>query len=165
MSFTSICSVLPIILQGLKKLRCLIMIFTHIETISVSNLSSLQLFSMHGGRLHIRCHEQKALLEELENLEYINKISIILASDISVKKLLSSYKLQGCIRKLHLRCCNNIISLEPPPSCVQAMVNLETLQVSSCDDLNDVKINAEDKGKQGFISSYNMALSKFCKLH
>ena len=101
MSFTSICSVLPIILQGLKKLRCLIMIFTHIETINISNLSSLQLFSMHGGRLHICCHEQKALLE-LENLEYINKISIILASDISVKKLLSSYKLQSCIRKLHL---------------------------------------------------------------
>ena len=45
------------------------------------------------------------------------------------------------------------------------MVNLEMLQVSSCDDLNDVRINAEDKGKQGFISSYSMALRKFCKLH
>ena len=66
---------------------------------------------------------------------------------ISVRKLLSSYKLQNCIRKLHLQCCNNMISLKLSPSCVQAMVNLETLQISSCNDLSDVKINMEDKGK------------------
>ena len=58
-----------------------------------------------------------------------------------------------------------MISLELPPSCVQAMVHLETLQLSSCNDLKDVKINAKDKGKQGFIPRYSMVLPKFSKLH
>ena len=126
MSFTSIKALWNIV-EGLKKLRCLILNFTHIKEISISHLSSLQLFNMNGGRLQISCNEQKALLEELENLECINEISIILDSDICVKKLLSFYKLQSCIRKLHLQCCSKMISLELSPSCVQAMVHLETL--------------------------------------
>ena len=105
---------------------------------------------MHGGRLQIACNEQKALLEELENLEYINEISIILDSDISVKKLLSSCKLQSCIRKLHLQCCSKMISLELSPSCVQAMVHLKTLQISSCDDLNSCLV--VDNACGGFVA-------------
>ena len=179
MSFTSINAWS---IGGLKKLRCLILNFTHLKEIDqtlISGLSSLQLFSMHGGSHHQRelrlfdqirednilCGGKKALLEQLVSLEYINEISILLPSDISVRKLLSSYKLQSCIRKLHLQCCNNMISLELPPSCVQAMVHLETLQISSCNDLKDVKINAKDKGKQGFIPRYSMVLQTFYKLH
>ena len=95
---------------GLKKLRCLILNFTHLKEIDqtlISGLSSSQLFSMHGGSHHqwelrlfdqirednILCGGKKALFEELESLEYINEISIILSSDISIRKLLSSYKL------------------------------------------------------------------------
>ena len=58
-----------------------------------------------------------------------------------------------------------MISLELSLSCVQAMVHLETLQISSCNDLKDVKINAKDKGKQGFIPRYSMVIPKFFKLH
>ena len=166
----------------MKKLRCFILNFTYLKEIDqtlISGLSSLQLFCMHGSSHHqhelrlfdqireddILCGCKKALLEELESLEYINEISIMLPNDISARKMLSSYKLQSCIRKLHLQCCNNMISLELPPSCVQAMVHLETLQISSCNDLKDVKINTKDKGKQGFIPRYSMVLPKFCKLH
>ena len=95
----------------MKKLRCLILNFTHLKEIDqtlISSLSSLQLFSMHGSNHHQRelrlfdqirednilCGGKKALLEELESLECINEISIILPSDISARKLLSSYKLQ-----------------------------------------------------------------------
>ena len=95
----------------MKKLRCLILNFTHLKEIDqtlIAGLSSLQLFSMHGSSHHQRevrlfdqirednilCGGKKALLEELESLECINEISIILPSDISARKLLSSYKLQ-----------------------------------------------------------------------
>ena len=181
MSFTNICSLWGIV-QGLKKLRCLILNFTHVEVITpglISDLSSLQLFSMHGGSHHsdeislfdriceenILCGGKKALLQELESLECINEISIILHSDVSVKKLLSSYKLQSCIRKLHLQRCSKMTSLELSPACVQTMVHLETLQISSCNDLKEVKINEKDEGKREFISRYSVVLSEFCKLH
>lgn len=171
MSFTNICALWGIV-QGLKKLRYLILNFTPVKEITpglISDLSSLQLFSMHGGshnsdeiRLfdricedNILCGGKKALLQELESLEYINEISIILHSDVSVKKLLSSYKLQSCIRKLHLQCCSKMTSLELLPACVQTMVHLETLQISSCNDLKDVKINEKDEGKREFISRYS----------
>ena len=73
LSFTSIYSFRNIV-QGLKKLRCLILNFTHLKEIRISNLSSLQLFSMHGGHLQIPCDEQKALLKELESLKDIKEI-------------------------------------------------------------------------------------------
>ena len=164
LSFTSIYSFWNIV-QRLKKLRCLILNFTHLKEIRISNISSLQLFSMHGGHLRIPYDEQKALLKELESMKDIKEISVILDNDILVKKLLNSYKLQSCIRKLNLQRCSNMISLELSLSCVQAMVHLEMLQISSCNDLKDVKINAKDKGKQGFIPRYSMVIPKFCKLH
>ena len=136
MSFTSIYSFWNIV-QGLKKLRCLILNFTHLKEILISNLSSLQLFNMHGSHLQIPRDEQKSLLKELESLKDIKGISVILDNEILVKKWLNSYKLQSCIRKLHLQRCNNMISLELSPSCVQAMVHLETLQISNCNDLKD----------------------------
>ena len=104
----------------------------------ISGLSSLQLFSMHGSIHHQRefrlfnqicednilCGRKKALLEELESLEYINEISVILPGDISDRKKESYHLLVFIKIKLHLQCCNNMISLELPPSCVQAMVHL-----------------------------------------
>ena len=86
----------------MKKLRCLTLNFTHLKDIDqtlISGHSSLQLFSMHGSIHHQRelrlfdqirednilCDGRKALMEELESLEYINEISIILPSDICQK--------------------------------------------------------------------------------
>ena len=54
MSFTSIKAWS---IGGLKKLRCLILDFTHLKEIGqtmIFGLSSLQLFSMHGGSHHQR---------------------------------------------------------------------------------------------------------------
>ena len=88
----------------MKILRCSIRNFTYLKEIDqtlISGLSSLQLFSMHGSSHHQRelrlfdqiheddilCGCKKALLEELESLEYINEISIILPNDISARKI------------------------------------------------------------------------------
>ena len=81
LSFTSIYSFWNIV-QGLKKLRSLIL---HLKEIRISNLSSLQLFSMHGDHLQIPCDEQKALLKELESMKDIKEISVIQDNDILVK--------------------------------------------------------------------------------
>ena len=127
--------------QELEKLRCLILndmyLLKSLPSQMVSSLSSLQLFSMYRtivGSDFTGDHEGK-LLEELEQLEHIDDISINLASESSIQSLFNSHKLQRSTRGLQLIC--KYLKL------VQLSLYTKALHIRDCFELQDVKINIE----------------------
>ncbi|RVW89671.1 disease resistance protein SUMM2-like [Vitis vinifera] len=132
---------LPMELKNLKKLRCLILndmyLLKSLPSQMVSSLSSLQLFSMYRtivGSDFTGDHEGK-LLEELEQLEHIDDISINLTSVSTIQTLFNSHKLQRSTRWLQLVCKRMNL--------VQLSLYIETLRITNCVELQDVKINFE----------------------
>ncbi|KAJ9673015.1 hypothetical protein PVL29_026337 [Vitis rotundifolia] len=132
---------LPVELKNLKKLRCLILNDMHcldsLPSQMVSGLSSLQLFSMHrmGCESAFVADDERMLLEDLEQLEHIDDISIDLRSVSSIQTLLNSHKLQRSTRLLHLSC--------ERMNLVQLSLYIETLHITDCVELQDLKINFE----------------------
>lgn len=92
---------LPMELKNLKKLRCLILDYMHsLEPLPpemVSMFSSLQLFSMYESQYK---GDERRLLEELEQLEHNDDISIDLISVSSTQTLFNSHGLQRTTRRL-----------------------------------------------------------------
>ncbi|KAL6313593.1 hypothetical protein AAG906_006962 [Vitis piasezkii] len=132
---------LPVELKNLKKLRCLILndmyLLKSLPSQMVSSLSSLQLFSMYRtivGSDFMGDHEGR-LLEELEQLEHIDDISINLTSVSTIQTLFNSHKLQRSTRWLQLVCKRMNL--------VQLSLYIETLRITNCVELQDVKINFE----------------------
>ncbi|KAL6313617.1 hypothetical protein AAG906_006986 [Vitis piasezkii] len=131
---------LPVELKNLKKLRCLILndmyFLKSLPSQMVSSLSSLQLFSMYSMKQQVFMgYDERRLLEELEQLEHIDDISIDLASVASIQIVLNSHKLQRSTRRLQLLCEHmNLVQLFP---------YIETLCIRTCFELQEVKINFE----------------------
>ena len=92
---------LPIGIMKLKKLRCLLldgMSPLVIPPHGISSLASLQLFSMYDGN-GLSAHRQY-LLEELDSIEPLDELSLSFCSVEYLNKLMASYKLQRCIRRV-----------------------------------------------------------------
>ncbi|XP_034680601.1 disease resistance protein SUMM2-like [Vitis riparia] len=129
---------LPVELKNLKKLRCLILNYMYfLESLPsqmVSSLSSLQLFSMYSTEGSVfRGDDERRLLEELEQLEHIDDISIHLTSVSSIQTLFNSQRLQRSTRWLQLVCeCMNLVQLP---------LYIEMLHIANCFELQDVKIS------------------------
>ncbi|KAJ9682727.1 hypothetical protein PVL29_018623 [Vitis rotundifolia] len=145
---------LPIGMTKLTKLRCLLLdgmppliIPPHL----ISTLSSLQLFSMYDGNALSSFHT--TLLEELESIEAMDELSLSFRSVVALNKLLSSYKLQRCIRRLSVHDCRDLLSLELSSI---SLNYLETLVIFNCLQLEEMKINVEKEGSQGFEQSYDI---------
>ncbi|KAL6313588.1 hypothetical protein AAG906_006956 [Vitis piasezkii] len=139
LSCTSI-EYLPVELKNLKKLRCLILndmyFLESLPSQMVSSLSSLQLFSMYSTEgSAFKGYDERRLLEELEQLEHIDDISIDLTSVSSIQTLFNSHKLQKSTRWLQLVCEHMNL--------VQLSLYIETLHIKNCFELQDVKINFE----------------------
>ena len=132
---------LPAELKNLKKLRCLILnemySLKSLPSQMVSSLSSLQLFSMYSTIVgsDFTGDDEGRLLEELEQLEHIDDISIHLTSVSSIQTLLNSHKLQRSTRWVQLGC--------ERMNLVQLSLYIETLHIKNCFELQDVKINFE----------------------
>ncbi|GAB4850160.1 hypothetical protein Ancab_029455 [Ancistrocladus abbreviatus] len=122
----------PVELALLTKLRYLLMDFmAWLEEIPVqviSSFSHLRVFRMNYSCIYER--EKSAsledLIEDLDHLKCINEIGVYLCSEGSVKKFVSSNRLQRCTR--HLRIENCFFQ----PSELSMTSHLETLQIYRC---------------------------------
>ena len=128
---------LPIELKNLKKLRFLMLdcefLFEPLPYQMVSSLSSLQLFSMKF--LSLSLVDEIMLLEELEQLEHINDISIRLTSIRSIQRLFESHKLRRSTTFLQLQGCWGVNQVQlVSPSCIKELV------LERCFELEEVKI-------------------------
>ncbi|XP_034680455.1 disease resistance protein SUMM2-like [Vitis riparia] len=145
---------LPIGMKKLTKLRCLLLdgmppliIPPHL----ISSLSSLQLFTMYDGNAFSEYLTN--LLEELESIEPVDELSLSFRSVVALNKLLSSYKLQRCIRRLSLHDCRDLLLLELSSIFLNY---LETFVIFNCLQLEEMKINVEKEGSKGFEQSYDI---------
>ena len=142
---------LPI--EKLTKLRCLIldgMLPLLIPPHLISSLSSLQLFSMYDG--NALSAFRTTLLEELESIEAMDELSLSFRSVAALNKLLSSYKLQRCIRRLSIHDCRDFFLLELSSI---SLNYLETLVIFNCLQLEEMKMSMEKQGGKGLEQSYD----------
>ncbi|KAJ9682722.1 hypothetical protein PVL29_018618 [Vitis rotundifolia] len=145
---------LPIGMTKLTKLRCLLldgMLPLIIPPQLISSLSSLQLFSMYDG--NALSSYRTTLLEELDSIGAVDDLSLSFRSVVALSKLLSSYKLQRCIRRLSLHDCRDLSLLELSSIFLNY---LETLVMFNCPQLEEMKINVEKEGSKGFEQSYGI---------
>ncbi|RVW28706.1 Disease resistance protein RPS5 [Vitis vinifera] len=139
---------LPTEIRNLAKLRCLLLDSMHALIIPpnvISSLLSLQLFSMYDGNA-LSAYRQ-ALLEELESIERLDELSLSFRNIVPLNRLLSSHKLQRCMKRLSLNDCENLPSLKLSSV---SLSYLETLVIFNCLQLEDVEINVEKEGRKGF---------------
>ena len=133
---------LPVELKNLKILKCLILdnmnSLQPLPSPMLSVLSSLQLFSMFNSPYK---GDHRTLLDDLEQLEYINDLSLDLTTVSSAQALFNSHKLQSFTRRLRLfNCkCVNLVRLSP---------YIEMLHISFCHAFKDVQISLEMGGLQ-----------------
>ena len=145
---------LPIGMMKLTKLKCLLldgMLPLIIPPQLISSLSSLQLFSMYDG--NALSSYRATLLEELDSIGAVDDLSLSFRSVVALNKLLSSYKLQRCIRRLSLHDCIDLSLLELSSIFLNY---LETLVMFNCPELKEMKINVEKEGSKGFEQSYGI---------
>ncbi|XP_034680456.1 disease resistance protein SUMM2-like [Vitis riparia] len=145
---------LAIGMTKLTKLKCLLldgMLPLIIPPQLISSLSSLQLFSMYDGNALSSYHT--TLLEELDSVGAVDDLSLSFRSVVALNKLLSSYKLQRCIRRLSLHDCIDLSLLELSSIFLNY---LETLVMFNCRQLEEMKINVEKEGSQGFEQFYGI---------
>ena len=136
---------LPVELRNLTELRCLILDdmekLERIPSQLVSNLSSLQLFSLYAS---LGCNgDWGFLLKELENLKHVSEISIHVRSVLHAQMSANSQQLRRSIRRLSLQDCTGMKTME-------ISSYLQILQMWRCFDLTDVKINLEKGRGQKF---------------
>ncbi|KAJ9682726.1 hypothetical protein PVL29_018622 [Vitis rotundifolia] len=144
---------LPIEIMKLTKLRCLLldgMLPLIIPLLLISSLSSLQLFSMYDG--NALSAFRTTLLEELESIEAMDELSLSFRSVAALNKLLTSYKLQRCIRRLSIYDCRDLLLLELSSI---SLNYLETLVIFNCLQLEEMKISMEKQGSKGLEQSYD----------
>ncbi|OMO52862.1 Disease resistance protein [Corchorus capsularis] len=139
---------LPASFTNLINLRCLLLDYTmSLKRISVeviSCLSLLQVYSKMNGALEylfdavkVPGDDEDAFLDALECLNHINKLGITIFAAPSVDKILNSYILRSCIRKLTLMDCEGLISL----CFTQDLGNLERLEIFHCCSLTEFKLS------------------------
>ncbi|XP_034696122.1 disease resistance protein SUMM2-like [Vitis riparia] len=144
---------LPIEIMKLTKLRCLLldgMLPLLIPPHLISSLSSLQLFSMYDG--NALSAFRTTLLEELESIEAMDELSLSFRNVAALNKLLNSYKLQRCIRRLSIHDCRDFLLLELSSI---SLNYLETLAIFNCLQLEEMKISMEKQGGKGLEQSYD----------
>ncbi|XP_062086842.1 disease resistance protein RPS5-like [Humulus lupulus] len=131
---------LPVDIKNLKKLRCFLLNDTYslidIPREVLSSLSYLQVFSklQSPGQMHYcPLYDEIVLLEELERLEHMDDICISIFDTLSVQKLLSSSKLQRCIRNLTIMWSFTTLNLST--SSLSRMKHLEVLEIWNADTL------------------------------
>ena len=177
-------------LKTLKKIRCLLLRgMSHLKMISkevISNLSMMRIFvlefneliletenarqspreeeeprysSEDNGALYLR-KDNKALLEELEGLEHINWVNVTVEGALSFQKLSSSQKLKNVMRDLSLVNLEGMTLLRLP-----RMKHLRNLEILSCGELQEIEVDQEREGRQGFVADYfHIPNSNFCYL-
>ncbi|XVE88954.1 hypothetical protein DITRI_Ditri19aG0111200 [Diplodiscus trichospermus] len=109
----------------------------------ISSLLLLQVYSILNGvfeyfdPVEVPADDEVAFLEALECLNHINKIGITIFAAPSVDKILKSYILRSCIRKLTFMDCNGLISL----CFTQELGNLERFEIFRCCSLKEFKLS------------------------
>ncbi|GAB4850154.1 hypothetical protein Ancab_029449 [Ancistrocladus abbreviatus] len=123
---------LPVEAARLEKLRYLLMDFMacleEIPMRVISSFSCLQVFRMNYSCIYEgrKAASLKDLIKQLDQLKYINEIGVYLCSNGSVKKFISSNRLQRCSRYLRIENCFF------QPSELSMTSHLETLQIYRC---------------------------------
>ncbi|KAE8682909.1 Mitogen-activated protein kinase kinase 2 [Hibiscus syriacus] len=138
---------LPTDLGNLRNLRCLLLDYTMnlkwIPKEVISNLLLLQVYSKingvdeHFSSVESMPYDEIDFLEALECLNHINKICITIFCAPSLEKILQSYILRSCIRKLTVMECNGLISLH----FTEEVSNLESLEIFRCSSLKEFKVS------------------------
>ncbi|XP_034678059.1 probable disease resistance protein At5g63020 isoform X2 [Vitis riparia] len=147
---------IPVELKNLKNLKYLILdnmnSLQPLPSQMLSVLSSLQLFSMFNSPYK---GDHRTLLEDLEQLEYINDISIDLTTVFSAQALFNSHKLQSSTRRLRLFNCKslNLVQLSP---------YIETLHISFCHAFKDVQISLEKEVLHSKFPRHGYCLYHLC---
>ncbi|XP_022730153.1 probable disease resistance protein At1g12280 isoform X3 [Durio zibethinus] len=150
LSLTSIAR-LPTALRNLRNLRCLLLDYTMnlkwIPKEVISNLLLLQVYSKingvteYFGSVEVMPYDEIAFLEVLECLNHINKIGITIFGASSLEKILKSYTLRSCIRKLMFMECISLVS----PYFTEDLSNLERLEMFRCSSLKEFRLSEQCK--------------------
>ncbi|RVW24658.1 Disease resistance protein RPS5 [Vitis vinifera] len=150
---------IPVELKNLKNLKYLILdnmnSLQPFPSQMLSVLSSLQLFSMFNSPYK---GDHRTLLEDLEQLEYINDISIDLTTVFSAQALFNSHKLQSSTRRLRLFNCKslNLVQLSP---------YIEMLHISFCHSFKDVQISLEKEVLHSKFPRHGHCLYHLCHVN
>ncbi|KAL6334365.1 hypothetical protein AAG906_014766 [Vitis piasezkii] len=123
-------SELPIEMKNLKELRCLLMDVMY----SLSIIPWQVISSFHHCSCLV-CTRPTALV-------WLWKVMFYLM-------VINSHKLQRCIRRLCLDDCEDLTCFELSSSSIKRMEHLEKLEIWTCCQLEDMKINKEER--HGFI--------------
>ncbi|CAO2827697.1 unnamed protein product [Amaranthus hypochondriacus] len=133
---------LPTDLSNLSRLRVLLL--NYMENLKeyptdhiINDLENLCMFRMNYGPCY-----SKTFLRALENLRFINEISIYLHSSQMLNIFLNSEKLQNCTRYLRIDWCNNVGEIITKPLLLSTtnMKNLEALQIYNLCSLKTIQI-------------------------
>lgn len=116
---------------------------TNISREVISSLLLLQVFSKVEDYCN-RHYTESSMLEELECLKHITNISIMLTSCHSNQKLLSSPKLERCIRRRAIVYCKDLTLLAVSSSSMRRMKHLETLVFDEC-SFEQLKIYSDNE--------------------
>ncbi|OMO66831.1 hypothetical protein COLO4_30338 [Corchorus olitorius] len=139
---------LPATIRYLRNLGCLLLDYTmnlrRIPKEVISSLLRLQVYSKINGVLEhlfdaveVPSDDEVAFLNALECLDHIDRVGITIFTAPSVVKILDSYILQSCIKKLTLMDCRDLISL----CFTQEFGNLERLEIYHCCYLQEIKVS------------------------
>ncbi|KAL8522360.1 hypothetical protein ACS0TY_012486 [Phlomoides rotata] len=136
---------LPIEMMSLRKLKYLLLGSCYrMEVIPrqvISSFSLLRVFKISGSSVSDSGSNSKNvennvlfgggihLLDELEQLQHINDISITISDTTSVQKLQNSRKIQICLTSVCFERCEGLSSLDFPSSSVERMRHLERLDI------------------------------------
>ncbi|XVF88815.1 hypothetical protein PTKIN_Ptkin19aG0081700 [Pterospermum kingtungense] len=142
---------LPTGLGELSKLKCLLLDYTmNLKWIPkgvISNLLLLQVYSKingvteYPGSVEVVHYDEVGFLEVLECLNHINKIGITIFAVPSLAKILKSYILRSCIRKLTFMECTGLVSLY----FTEDLSNLERLELFHCGSIKEFKVSERCK--------------------
>lgn len=153
---------LPTGLAEFIKLKCLLLDYTMnlkwIPKEVISNLSLLQVYSKisgaaeYPGSVEVVHYDEVGFLEVLECLNYINKISITIFVALSLEKILKSYILRSCIRKLTLMECTDLVSLHFR----EDLSNLGRLELYYCGSIKEFKVS--ERCKLGNLSEVEIGV-------
>ncbi|KAI3952465.1 hypothetical protein MKW92_019660 [Papaver armeniacum] len=129
-----------------------------------NSLVSLKMLNLYNSSLCNWEKEGGPSLDELERLENLKSLGLTIESDLALKKLETSVKLQLCTKKLRIE--NNtgisIITLSSMPSSpfstlapivvsLVNMVNLKILHLSSCSGTKELRIPSRDNMRSNLL--------------
>ncbi|KAL6333968.1 hypothetical protein AAG906_000019 [Vitis piasezkii] len=149
LSATQCLTELPDGIDRLMNLEYINLSMTQVKELPIEIMKLTKLSMYDGNALSAF---RTTLLEELESIEAMDELSLSFRNVAALNKLLSSYKLQRCIRRLSIHDCRDFLLLELSSI---SLNYLETLVIFNCLQLEEMKISMEKQGGKGLEQSYD----------